>query len=210
MKGKFHFYKNIILVVASALTLVAVTFAWFSTSFSTNVEQFEAVVSGDVIGVTYYQADENNNYQPLSGDIELNDFVAGNYNKYKMVVKTRTADKLQMSFSIDGLSTDVPQVLAESVCIKYVLYSTTKSTAPDGSVTYTDAVAISYSNGYVPLSTLEDGKIFNNLSLSNYQTSASETFIIYYEIGLSETAPASLGGLESGLGSVRISAQRVG
>lgn len=210
MKGKFQFYKNIILVVASALTLVAVTFAWFSSSFTTNLEPFEAVVSGDAIRVDYYQADENGQYQPLSGDIELKDFVPGNFNKYKLVVTTKTADKLQMSFAIDGLSSAIPQELKESVCIKYTMYTTNKGVGENGSVLYTDSVAISWSNNYVPLSTLDNGNIFSNMLISNYQQSASDVFVIYYEIGLSEDAPDTIGGMSSDLGSVKISAQRVG
>lgn len=210
MKGKFQFYKNIILVVASALTLVAVTFAWFSTSFTTNLDSFEAVVSGNAVKVDYYQEDENGQYQPLSGDIELEDFVPGNYNKYKIVVTTKTSDKLQLSFAIDGLPSDIPQELKDSVCIKYTMYTTNKGVGENGSDSYADAVAISWSNDFVPLSTLDNGTFFNNLLLSNYQQSASDVFVIYYEIGLSENAPATIGGMESDLGSIKISAQRVG
>ena len=210
MKGKFQFYKNIILVVASALTLVAVTFAWFSTSFTTNLDSFEAVVSGNAVKVDYYQEDENGQYQPLSGDIELEDFVPGNYNKYKIVVTTKTSDKLQLSFAIDGLPSDIPQELKDSVCIKYTMYTTNKGVGENGSDSYADAVAISWSNDFVSLSTLDNGTFFNNLLLSNYQQSASDVFVIYYEIGLSENAPATIGGMESDLGSIKISAQRVG
>ena len=210
MKGKFQFYKNIILVVASALTLVAVTFAWFSTSFTTNLDSFEAVVSGNAVKVDYYQEDENGQYQPLNGDIELEDFVPGNYNKYKIVVTTKTSDKLQLSFAIDGLPSDIPQELKDSVCIKYTMYTTNKGVGENGSDSYADAVAISWSNDFVPLSTLDNGTFFNNLLLSNYQQSASDVFVIYYEIGLSENAPATIGGMESDLGSIKISAQRVG
>ena len=64
---KFQFYKNIILVVASALTLVAVSFAWFSTSFKTALPPIEAVVDGDVIAVDFYQLDDAGAYQQKDG-----------------------------------------------------------------------------------------------------------------------------------------------
>ena len=210
MKKKFSFYKNIIMVAASALTLVAVTFAWFTTSYDMSVNQFNAYITGDAIKVDFYQADENENYQPLSGNIELNSFVPGNYNKYKMVVTTKTADKLAMSFSIVDLPSDIPQDLADSVCIKYTVYQSSKVTAADGSVSYVDLKSIAQSDGYVPISALNDGKIIPSLSLANYQSTNADNFVIYYEIGLSEDAPATIGGLESSLGNIRVGAQRIG
>ena len=59
------------------------------------------------------------------------------------------------------------------------------------------------------LSEITDGVIINSLSLGKYQTTASDRFAIYYEIGLSENAPPEVSGLESSLGSIRISAQRI-
>ncbi len=211
MKRNFSFYKNIILVVASALTLVAVTFAWFSVSYTNNGPQIQASVSGDgaLINVAFYQFDENDTEQVLQNNIVLNDFVAGEYNKYKLLITTKTADKLKMKFAIEGLPADINADLKSSVCIKYSLHSAVKNTAADGTVTYTADKEISVSNGYVSLSELTDGVIFNELSLANYQSTAEDTFIIIYEIGLSETSPSSIEGLESSLGNIKVSAQRV-
>ncbi|MBO5421446.1 MAG: hypothetical protein J6A67_05855 [Clostridia bacterium] len=209
MKKHSGFIKNIIMVVASALTLVAVSFAWFTNNFETNLDEYKAVVSGDVLKVDFYQADESGAYQPLAGDIELNEFVPGNYNKYKFLVTTKTADKLKMSFNIANLPEDIPQELSESVCIKYSVYSTTKKTLADGTVSYTDKTMIAQSEQYVPLADLSEGTIFSSLSLEEYQKKSGDVFAIYYEIGLSENAPASVSGLESSLGSIQINAQRI-
>lgn len=209
MKRHSSFIKNIIMVVASALTLVAVSFAWFTSNFSTNLDTYKAVVAGETLKVDFYQADESGVYQPLAGGIELNEFVPGNYNKYRFLATTKTADKLKMSFSITGLPEDMPQELRESVCIKYSVYSTTKKTLADGTVSYTDKTMIAQSEQYVPLADLSEGTIFSSLLLGEYQKTASETFAIYYEIGLSEDAPATVSGLESSLGSIQISAQRI-
>lgn len=205
---KFQFYKNIILVVASALTLVAVTFAWFSTSNDATFSPINATIEGDPISVAFYQADAQDAYQMLTGDIELDEFVPGNFNKYKFEITTKTADKLKLGFKIENLPTDMPQDLRDSVCIRYSIYSCTKGTSSDGTPMYTESTQIAASDSYVSLSDLIDGTIFSALSLSNYQSSSADRFIIYYEIGLAEDSPSTISGLESSLGDIKISAQR--
>ncbi len=209
MKKYSSLIKNLIMVVASALTLVAVSFAWFTSSFSTNLEQYKVSVGGDTVKIDYYQMDDEGVYQHLPGDIELNDFVPGAYNKYKFGITTKTADKLKLKFEITGVPEDMPQELKESVQIKYSLYSQKKKTNTDGTVTYVDAVLIAQNENYVPLSEVPDGVIIDSLTLESYQQTSSDRFAIYYEIGLSENAPAEISGLESSLGSIRISAQRI-
>ncbi len=213
MKKHSGFIKNIIMVVASALTLVAVSFAWFTTNFQTNLDGYKASISGETLKVDFYQTDEKGKYQPLPGNIELTDFIPGEYNKYKFEVTTKTADKLKMSFSIDDLPADMPEKLRDNVRIKYSVYSLTKKTASNGTITYVNGTQLASSGGdYVPLTDIynNNGKIFSALSLADYQTTSADRFAIYYEIGLSEDAPAELGGLESSLGSISISAQRIG
>ena len=48
MKKEFAFIKNLILAVASALTLIAVSFAWFSNSS----ENFVPSIKGEVVSPT--------------------------------------------------------------------------------------------------------------------------------------------------------------
>lgn len=209
MKKYSSLIKNLIMVVASALTLVAVSFAWFTSNFSTNLDQYEVAVGGDTIKVDYYQMDDAGAYQPLPGDIELNDFVPGKYNKYKFDITTKTSDKLNLKFEISGIPVDMPQELKDSVQIKYSIWSQKKQTT-GGTVAYVDSELISQSEDYVLLSKISDGVIINSLSLGNYQKTSSDRFAIYYEIGLSENAPPEVSGLESSLGSIEISAQRIG
>ena len=208
MKKYSSLIKNLIMVVASALTLVAVSFAWFTSSFSTNLEEYQVAVGGDTVKVDYYQLDDTGAYQPLPGDIELNDFVPGKYNKYKFDITTKTADKLNLKFEISGIPVDMPQELKDSVQIKYSVWSQKKLTT-DGTVSYVDSECISQPDNYASLSDINNGVIINSLSLGNYQTTASDRFAIYYEIGLSENAPPEVSGLESSLGSIKISAQRI-
>ena len=210
MKSKFQFIKNIILVVASALTLVAVTFAWFTSNFTTNIDQYEGAISGDAVIVDFYEQVGENKYLPLSGDIELKDIIPGKYNSYKMLVTTKTADKLKLSFAIEGLPEDMPAELKQYVCISYTLYTTKATVKADGSTSFSDRVLLSKSTGSVSLSDLENGKLFTGVSLADQQTKAGNTFAISYTIGLSEGAPVELSGVESSLGNIKISAQRIG
>ena len=97
MKKKFTFVKNLILAVASALTLIAVSFAWFSNSSDNYVSSIESeVVSPTYANVMYYVADNANNYSRLYGDIELTNWTSGSFKKYKMIMTTATDDKLKL------------------------------------------------------------------------------------------------------------------
>ena len=205
MKSKFQFYKNIILVVASALTLIAVTFAWFSTPKGSSLGAFSGNVAPSALVSVSFQQDINGsgNYTPLSGDIELDGVVAGQYNKYRIIVKTVTDAPLRISMSIDDLPSNLSADLKRSVNIKYVLKRVTAN--PNG--TYTDGATINASSGYVNLNSLANGNVFS-ISLKNYQTSSSDYFAIYYEIGLSESSPATIEGASTSLGNVNIVAQQ--
>jgi hypothetical protein len=209
MKSKFQFYKNIILVVASALTLIAVTFAWFSSSSNGLIPTINNTISPSTVSVSFLKDDGTGTYTNLDGDIVLNDFVAGTYSKYKMIVATKTSSPLKLTMKIENLPSTMSADLKKSVCIKYEIMKLTKTTDSKGNVTYTDGKSINASDGYVPLSNLTDGVIFG-LSLQNYQTTNSDYFVIYYEIGLSGSSPSSIEGMKSSLGSVNISAQQIG
>lgn len=209
MKHKFQVYKNLILVVASALTLIAVTFAWFSTSNSGLLSTIKNEVANNLVNVSFYESNGAEGYNELDGEITLDDCVAGNYKQYRMIIQTNTADKMKINFSIDGLPSNMPAALKNSVCIKYEMKKASRS-EQNGVISYTDGDTISASNGYVPLSGLSEGVIFSGISLSDYQSSKNDFFVIYYEIGLSENSPTSIEGLSSSLGNVSISAQTIG
>lgn len=202
MKSRFQFYKNIILVVASALTLVAVTFAWFSTYSDNSVSQITRSISANLITVDFYERNETT-FEEMDGDISLN-FVSGDSSEYKMVITTFTEDDLKLAFAIDDLA-GVDANLKNSVEIKYSLYNATKNA--DGTFTE-DQLITSSSDAFVPLSGCvgSDGTVFNSL-LGEYQNSEKDYFVMHYEIRLSDTAASDIQGAESALGSVRFSAQ---
>ena len=59
MKNNFSTIKNLILLIASALTLVAVTFAWYAVSNQGSLSIFTGKVDGSTLSVTYCESADN-------------------------------------------------------------------------------------------------------------------------------------------------------
>lgn len=208
MKKEFAFIKNLILAVASALTLIAVSFAWFSSSSENFVPSIKGeVVSPTYASVAYYEADNNGNYSRLTGNIELKNWSSGSFKKYKMILTTATDEKLKLSMSINDLPSNMNSDLKKSVQVKYNVYKATK-TMKNGVMTFNDG-ALLFSSDYMSLADLSNGKIFDGRSLADSQTEKNDVYIIYYEIGLSADSPSSIEGLSSSLGTLQISVQPV-
>lgn len=208
MKKEFAFIKNLILAVASALTLIAVSFAWFSNSSENFVPSIKGeVVSPTYASVVYYEADNNGNYSRLTGNIELKNWSSGSFKKYKMILTTATDEKLKLSMSINELPSNMNSDLKKSVQVKYNVYKATK-TMKNGVMTFNDG-ALLFSSDYMSLADLSNGKIFDGRSLADSQTEKNDVYIIYYEIGLSADSPSSIEGLSSSLGTLQISVQPV-
>lgn len=208
MKKEFAFIKNLILAVASALTLIAVSFAWFSNSSENFVPSIKGeVVSPTYASVAYYEADNNGNYSRLTGNIELKNWSSGSFKKYKMILTTATDEKLKLSMSINELPSNMNSDLKKSVQVKYNVYKATK-TMKNGVMTFNDG-ALLFSSDYMSLAGLSNGKIFDGRSLADSQTEKNDVYIIYYEIGLSADSPSSIEGLSSSLGTLQISVQPV-
>lgn len=208
MKKEFAFIKNLILAVASALTLIAVSFAWFSNSSENFVPSIKGeVVSPTYASVAYYEADNNGNYSRLTGNIELKNWSSGSFKKYKMILTTATDEKLKLSMSINELPSNMNSDLKKSVQVKYNVYKATK-TMKNGVMTFNDG-ALLFSSDYMSLADLSNGKIFDGRSLADSQTGKNDVYIIYYEIGLSADSPSSIEGLSSSLGTLQISVQLV-
>lgn len=208
MKKEFAFIKNLILAVASALTLIAVSFAWFSNSSENFVPSIKGeVVSPTYASVAYYEADNNGNYSRLTGNIELKNWSSGSFKKYKMILTTATDEKLKLSMSINELPSNMNSDLKKSVQVKYNVYKA-KKTMRNGVMTFNDG-ALLFSSDYMSLADLSNGKIFDGRSLADSQTEKNDVYIIYYEIGLSADSPSSIEGLSSSLGTLQISVQPV-
>lgn len=208
MKKEFAFIKNLILAVASALTLIAVSFAWFSNSSENFVPSIKGeVVSPTYASVAYYEADNKGNYSRLTGNIELKNWSSGSFKKYKMILTTATDEKLKLSMSINELPSNMNSDLKKSVQVKYNVYKATK-TMKNGVMTFNDG-ALLFSSDYMSLADLSNGKIFDGRSLADSQTEKNDVYIIYYDIGLSADSPSSIEGLSSSLGTLQISVQPV-
>lgn len=208
MKKEFAFIKNLILAVASALTLIAVSFAWFSNSSENFVPSIKGeVVSPTYASVAYYEADNKGNYSRLTGNIELKNWSSGSFKKYKMILTTATDEKLKLSMSINELPSNMNSDLKKSVQVKYNVYKATK-TMKNGVMTFNDG-ALLFSSDYMSLADLSNGKIFDGRSLADSQTEKNDVYTIYYEIGLSADSPSSIEGLSSSLGTLQISVQPV-
>ena len=194
--------------MASALTLIAVSFAWFSNSSENFVPSIKGeVVSPTYASVAYYEADNNGNYSRLTGNIELKNWSSGSFKKYKMILTTATDEKLKLSMSINELPSNMNSDLKKSVQVKYNVYKATK-TMKNGVMTFNDG-ALLFSSDYMRLADLSNGKIFDGRSLADSQTEKNDVYIIYYEIGLSADSPSSIEGLSSSLGTLQISVQPV-
>ena len=211
MNRNYRTIKTLILVLASALTLVAVTFAWFSLSKEGLLPGLTKKIDGNPVSVIFQQTQDGVNYQTLDGDIDLADCTAGEFNQYRMILTSNTADKLKLNFSIDDLPSNLSADLKSSVKIKYTLKKATKS-VENGNTVYTDGSVILEStgiDGYVPLSDITDSTVFN-VDISAYQSASGDCFLLYYEIGLGQDSPPSIQNTSAELGNVNIVAQRIG
>lgn len=209
MKKKFSFYKNLILAVASALTLIAVSFAWFSNSDTNMVPSITGEVSSPTYAsIAYYVADKSGNYSRLTGDIELKDWTAGSFQKYRMIMTTATSEALKLGMTIENLPTGMNADLKKSVQVKYSVYKGEKKTASNGTVSFNDGSKL-FESDYMSLADLSNGVICNGRSLASYQNAKNDVFIIYYEIGLAANSPSSISGLSSSLGTFKINVQPV-
>ena len=196
MRKKFTFVKNLILAVASALTLIAVSFAWFSDSN----QNFVPSITGEVVSPTYanvifFSEGTDGSYSRLVGDMALDNWTAGSYQKYRIVMTTATDEALKIGMTIDGLPSNMNADLKNSVQVKYTVYKATK-VIKNNVVTFEDGAMI-FGSDYMRLSELSDGKIFEGRSLEAYQTAKNDVFVIYYELGLAEDSPSTIEGLSS-------------
>ncbi len=208
MKKKFAFIKNLILAVASALTLIAVSFAWFSNPSQNLVPSITGeVTSPTYASVAYYVAGTNGTYSRLNGDIELTNWTSGSYKKYKMILTTATDEKLKLSMVINDLPAGMNVDLKKSVQVKYTVYKAVKK-VQNGSVSFSDGTML-FGSDYMSLSELSNGKIFDGRSLADSQTAKNDVFIIYYEIGLAADSPSTISGMSSSLGTLKINIQPV-
>ncbi|MBQ8784215.1 MAG: hypothetical protein IJZ57_10655 [Clostridia bacterium] len=104
MKNNFSTVKNLILLIASALTLVAVTFAWYAVSNQGSLSVFTGKVDGSTLSVTYHESSDNGaTYELLSGDLEMTNMVEGQKKMYKIDVKTFPDVPIKLVMAFENL-----------------------------------------------------------------------------------------------------------
>ncbi len=104
MKNNFSTVKNLILLIASALTLVAVTFAWYAVTNQGSLSAFTGKVNGSTLSVTYNEStDDGATYEPLAGDLEMNNVVEGQKKMYRIDVKTFPDVPIKLVMSFENL-----------------------------------------------------------------------------------------------------------
>ena len=166
MKKDFKTIKNFILLIASALTLVAVTFSWFSLSKRVSPGAIDSSVSGSTLAVKYYESkDSGKSYSPLTGDIIMNNMVEGQKAYYKMGVRTFKDKQIKLLMSFEGLS-------SSNVTARYV-YFDYKLTTKNGDV-------IS-SGTKLKMSDYSSANVFA-ADVSVYQKNNINDFELYYDV----------------------------
>ncbi len=104
MKNNFSVVKNLILLIASALTLVAVTFAWYAVTNQGDLAMFTGRVNGSTLSVDYYESTDNGaTYEILNGDLEMNNMVEGQKKMYRIDVKTFPDVPIRLVMSFENL-----------------------------------------------------------------------------------------------------------
>lgn len=192
MNNKFGTIKNIILLIASALTLVAVSFAWLSLARKNNVAGVNANVNGSTIAVKYYESTNGGStYNLLSGDLNMSNMSESSRRYYRMDVTTYdTPIKLIMSF--DNLTS--ANTLAKYVYFDYRLVSN------DDGQTLASQTGLKMSN-YTSTSVFAQ-------DLTTLQANNHRNYSVYYEVYL-VTGSESVSGSGS-LGEVKLLGQQVG
>lgn len=104
MKKKFSTIKNIILLIASAVTLVAVTFAWYSVADQSVVSSFDSNVAGSTLAVKYYKSSNGSDFTETKEDFNMVNMYAGSESYYRMDVTTFKNSPIKLVMSFDNLS----------------------------------------------------------------------------------------------------------
>lgn len=193
MKKDFRTIKNIILLIASALTLVAVTFAWYSLSKKVGNFVINSNVSGSTLTVDYYEStDEGKTYSKLDGDLTMTNMVEGKKACYRMDVKTFDDMLVKLIMSFDGLD-------SQNAAANYVYF--------DYKVVCKDTGEVIDSNTGLKMSDYASNNVFI-VDASKYQKNKHNNFEVYYDVYVVSNGEAMVSG-PSSLGEVKLLGQQV-
>lgn len=191
MKKDFKTIKNIILLIASALTLVAVTFSWYSLDKKVGNMSFASNVSGSTIDAKYYESkDGGSTYTLLNGDMEMKNM--GDLEKayYRMDVRTFSDKLVKIVMSFDGLSSNK---VTQHVYFDYRIVS--KETGAE----------LESGTG-LKMSNYTSNSVFA-VDVSGYQKNGNYNFYVYYDVYVNADG-ADVSG-EASLGEVKLLGQQI-
>ena len=192
MKKDFRTIKNLILLMASALTLVAVTFAWYSLSKKTGDFVINSNVSGSTIAVQYFESKDGTSYTKLDGALNMSNMYEGETAHYRMDVKTFSDNLVRLIMGFEGLSNT-------NAAAKYV-YFDYKLVCPETG----DELA---SGEKLRMSDYTSANVFAQ-DVSLYQKNGKCDFSIYYDVYVitnGESVPSDT----TSLGEVKLIGQQV-
>lgn len=191
MKKDFKTIKNLILLIASALTLVAVTFAWYSISKNVGGFTINSNVSGSTIAVNYFESTDNGStYKELKGDLDMNEMIDGKIAKYRMDIKTFNDFLVKIVMSFEGLTGS--NAAADHVYFNYRLET------KDGDV-------LSHGEN-LKMSDYASNSVFAQ-DVSLYQKNGTNDFKLYYELYLVTNGDDISG--KASLGEVKLAGQQI-
>ena len=192
MKNNFSTIKNLILLIASALTLVAVTFAWYAVSNQGSLSIFTGKVDGSTLSVTYCEsADNGATYNALTGDLEMNNMVEGQKKMYRIDVKTFPDVPVKLVMSFDNL-------VSTNDLLPYVYF--------DYKIVCNATGAELDSRTALKMSEYTVSNVFAQ-DVSAYQNDGNNDYSIYYDVYVITGEEIVSGSAE--LGEVKIQGQQV-
>lgn len=231
MNNRFQKVKNIIFLIASALALVAMTFAWFSVSNNNGLQSaIQKAVAGNLISAKFSEAaainasgeeletgktalDLDYTFIGNSDDIKIDTMIPGQQKYYRSDFDITKGEKVSVALSFSNISTTITDELKNNLFVSYQIYKVTR-TKVSGGYTDTNNTLINSSSTDVGLSSITAANptltIFTGVDLSSYYSAdENTTFAVYYQIRLGSDYISSEAVSNLSLGTVKISAINV-
>lgn len=192
MKKNFSTVKNFILLIASALTLVAVTFAWYAVTNQGAVQTFFGQVDGSTLSVVYNESvDGGTTYEELTGDIEMENMVEGYKKMYRIDVTTFPDVPIKLVMAFDDL-------VSTNDLLPYVYF--------DYKIVCNSTSAELESKTGLKMADYTVSNVFA-FDLSSYQLDGNNDYSVYYDVYVITGDETVSGSAE--LGSVKIQGQQI-
>ena len=192
MKKDFSTVKNIILLIASALTLVAVTFAWYAVNERGALSILSNKVNGSTLSVVYNESDDGVTYKTLTSDLDMDNMYEGKTKYYRIDVKTFPDVPIKIIMNFEGLS-------STNTMLPYVYF--------DYKVVCKGNNEILANETGLKMSSYISGNNVFAVDVSSLQVGGNNDYSVYYNVYV-VTGGESVSGTAS-LGEVIITGQQI-